>query len=61
MLPVTACEVFAAVSTAASALQRAGFIRYQRGHVAVSDRRGLEGAACECYAVIRHEFDRLLT
>jgi CRP-like cAMP-binding protein len=50
----------AAVNTAASALQRAGFIRYQRGQVSISDRRGLEGAACECYGVIRRDFDRLL-
>ncbi|MDP9222864.1 MAG: Crp/Fnr family transcriptional regulator [Chloroflexota bacterium] len=51
----------AAVNSAASALQQAGFIRYQRGQITVSDRRGLERSTCECYAVIRREFDRLLT
>lgn len=48
------------VSTAASILQRAGFIRYRRGKITVLDRPGLEGAACECYGVVRREYDRLL-
>ena len=38
------------ITMAASALQRAGFITYQRGEVTVTDRLGLEGAACSCYA-----------
>lgn len=38
-----------AVSIAAGTLQQAGFIRYRRGHVVVTDRAGLETAACECY------------
>lgn len=46
-------------SQAASALQRAGLIRYRRGQIAILDRRGLEAAACECYRVVRGEFDRL--
>jgi CRP-like cAMP-binding protein len=50
----------ATVNTAASMLQRAGFVRYIRGRITVADRAGLESAACECYQVIRHEFDRLL-
>lgn len=50
----------ATVNTSASLLQRAGFIRYQRGRITVADRAGLESAACLCYAVIRREFDRLL-
>jgi CRP-like cAMP-binding protein len=50
----------ARVSVAASTLQRAGFIRYSRGRVEVVDRAGLERAACECYAVIAREFDRLI-
>jgi CRP-like cAMP-binding protein len=50
----------ATVNTSASLLQRAGFIRYQRGRITVADREGLESAACTCYAVIRREFDRLL-
>jgi len=44
------------VSTAAAVLQRAGFVQYARGTVMITDRNGLEGAACECYGVIR-EFD----
>jgi CRP-like cAMP-binding protein len=50
----------ATVNTAASLLQRAGFISYQRGRITVADRGGLESAACTCYGVIRREFDRLL-
>ena len=50
----------ASVTTAAGALQDAGFIRYSRGRVAILDRRGLESNACECYGIIRSEFDRLL-
>lgn len=50
----------ATVNTSASMLQRAGFIRYQRGRITVTDRPGLESAACSCYGVIRREFDRLL-
>jgi CRP-like cAMP-binding protein len=48
------------VSVAAGILQRAGFIRYSRGRVAIVDRDGLENASCECYRIIRTEFDRLL-
>ena len=48
------------VSTAASALQRAGLIRYKRGKVTMIDRPGLERRSCECYGVSKKEFDRLL-
>ncbi len=48
------------VTEAAGNLQRAGLIRYQRGHITVLDRAGLEARACECYAVVKKEFDRLL-
>jgi hypothetical protein len=48
------------VTTAAGALQDAGFIRYSRGRIAILDRQGLEKAACECYRIIRNEFDRIL-
>jgi len=48
------------VSVAASALQRAGLIRYKRGNVTILDRRGLEKRSCECYGVSKREFDRLL-
>src|SRR6266581_265381 len=50
----------AGVSVAAGALQRAGLIRYHRGRVTILDREGLEERACECYAVTKAEFDRLL-
>lgn len=48
------------VSTAAGILSQAGFIRYRRGRLTVTDREGLESASCECYAVVRDVFDRLL-
>jgi CRP-like cAMP-binding protein len=50
----------ASVTEAAGTLQDAGFIRYARGRVTIVDREGLENAACECYRIIRTEFDRLL-
>ena len=43
-----------------SKLQIAGLIRINRGRVTLLDRSGLEEASCECYAVIRQAFDRLL-
>jgi CRP-like cAMP-binding protein len=49
------------VTEAAGKLQRAGLIRYSRGHIEVLDRPGLEQAVCECYSVVKLEFDRLLT
>ena len=48
------------VSEAAILLQAAGLIRYSRGHIIILDREGLEGFTCECYEVVRAEFDRLL-
>ena len=48
------------VTEAAGALQRAGLIGYQRGHITVLDRHGLEQRTCECYAVVKREYDRLL-
>ena len=48
------------VTEAAGNLQRAGFISYRRGHIAVLDRAGLEARACECYAVVNEEMHRLL-
>jgi CRP-like cAMP-binding protein len=50
----------AGVSAAAVILQRAGFIRYSRGVIAIADRPGLESAACGCYRIVRDEFERLL-
>jgi hypothetical protein len=37
-----------------------GFVEFSRGRVAVVDRAGLEGAACECYGVTREVYDRLV-
>jgi CRP-like cAMP-binding protein len=48
------------VTDAALKLQRAGLIRYVRGHITVLDREGLEKRTCECYAVVKTEYDRLL-
>jgi CRP-like cAMP-binding protein len=47
----------ASVSVAATILQRAGLIRYNRGHVTVLSRRGLEKASCECYAALREHLE----
>jgi CRP-like cAMP-binding protein len=48
------------VTAAAQQLQKLGLIHCTRGHIAVLDRRGLEQRACECYAVVRKEHERLL-
>ncbi len=48
------------VTGAALHLQEAGLIRYTRGRISVLDRAGLEKRTCECYAVVKKEYDRLL-
>ena len=48
-----------AVTLAAGALQRAGFIRYTRGKVTILDRAGLERASCGCYGIVRRSFERV--
>ena len=48
------------VTEAALKLQRLGLIRYARGHITVLDRAALEGRVCECYSVVKKEYDRLL-
>jgi CRP-like cAMP-binding protein len=48
------------VTEAAGKLQRAGLILYSRGRITVIDRPRLEARACECYQVVKTEFDRLL-
>ncbi len=48
------------VTEAASKLQKDGLIRYVRGRITVLDRGALEARSCECYAVVKHEYDRLL-
>ncbi|MFL5494264.1 MAG: Crp/Fnr family transcriptional regulator [Gemmatimonadales bacterium] len=50
----------ATVTETAGMLQRRGMIRYRRGLVSVLDRAGLEATACECYDIVRKEFERLL-
>jgi CRP-like cAMP-binding protein len=49
------------ITEAAGNLRQAGLISYRRGHIAVLERVGLETRTCECYAVVRKEFTRLLT
>ncbi len=51
----------ASVSVVAAILQKAGLIRYSRGKITICDRPGLEAASCECYQIVKNEFDRLLS
>jgi len=48
------------VTEAAGKLQKAGLVRYHRGKITVLDRPGLQKRTCECYEVVKREFDRLL-
>ena len=48
------------VTDGALTLQKAGLIRYSQGRITVLDRPGLEKRTCECYAVVKTEYDRLL-
>jgi CRP-like cAMP-binding protein len=48
------------VTHAAQRLQENGLISYVRGRITILDRGGLEEAVCECYGVVKHEYDRLL-
>jgi CRP-like cAMP-binding protein len=50
----------ASISDVAGQLQKDGLIRYERGHIKVLDRPGIERRSCECYAVVKKEYDRLL-
>jgi len=47
------------VTVAAGHLQDAGLIDYARGHISILDRKGLERTVCECYEIVKNEFDRL--
>jgi len=58
---VDAARAQATFDAVGNAAQRAGLIRYARGHIEVLDRPRLEQEVCECYAVVKKEFDRLLT
>ena len=49
------------VSVVAAILQKAGLIRYSRGRITILDRPALEAASCECYSIVKAEFDRLLS
>jgi CRP-like cAMP-binding protein len=49
------------ITEAAGNLQREGVITYRRGHISVVERAGLEARSCECYAVVKKEFERLLS
>jgi Mn-dependent DtxR family transcriptional regulator len=48
------------VTDAAGKLRSAGLIHYARGHITVLDRPRLEDRSCECYAVVKNEFDHML-
>jgi CRP-like cAMP-binding protein len=48
------------VTEAAGKLQKAGLVIYHRGHIRVLDRAGLEARSCDCYQVVKKEYDRLL-
>jgi CRP-like cAMP-binding protein len=48
------------VTVVAGILQQAGFIRFRRGRITITDRRGLENASCDCHRVLREVFDRLV-
>ena len=48
------------VTVAARLFQQAGLIRYSSGHMMITDRAGLEAAACECHGTVAREFQRLL-
>jgi len=49
----------AGVTEAAVILQAEGLIKYKRGHITIEDKEGLENFTCECYAIVKAEFDRL--
>jgi CRP-like cAMP-binding protein len=48
------------VTIVARSLQKAGLIRYSRGVIAITNRKGLEDVACECYGIVRRAFDEIL-
>jgi CRP-like cAMP-binding protein len=50
----------ASISVVANKLQKMGFIRYQRGHITILDRKGLEDFACECYPAVKEKYEDFL-
>jgi len=48
------------VTMSAGALQRSGLIRYSRGRITILDREALSDASCECYRIVKQEFDQFL-
>ncbi|WP_428533651.1 Crp/Fnr family transcriptional regulator [Rhodopila sp.] len=54
------CVYRPTITVAAGILQRAGIIRYSRGHVEVLDRAALEATSCDCYGTVKRRFDHLL-
>ena len=48
------------VTESATKLQNSGLIKHSRGRITVTDRAGLEHRSCECYAIVKKEYDRLL-
>jgi len=59
-LSMMLCVRRSGVTLAAGILQKAGLIRYARGHITVLDRPGLEVAACECHRTVQREYARLI-
>ena len=51
----------AGVTVAANDLRQSGFIDYHRGDIIILDRRGLENVSCECYRIVKHEYDSYLS
>jgi hypothetical protein len=49
----------AGVSETALTLQEKGFIRYKRGHITIADEKALEGFVCECYEIVKAEFEEI--
>jgi CRP-like cAMP-binding protein len=49
------------ITVAAGSLQKKGFIKYSRGKIKILDRDGLETASCECYGILRQEYNRVLS
>jgi CRP-like cAMP-binding protein len=59
-LAIMLCVYRPSITVAATTLQRAGIIKYSRGHITVLDRDSLEATACDCYAAVQRRFANLL-